>query len=180
VHPATPHYLRSTKRGYGPGRQDAALGRQSRHATVDDIRDLLALYCGFMRHEGVDPPDGSELRRRLTRLLTSEVDEVLIARSGNGAPVGYLQQRYYLSVWRPDRDAFIEDVFVVEDCRGRRVGERLVDEAFSCARRRGAARICLDCNERNVRGRRLYERLGFQNGNPAWEGAPQLYYSRLL
>jgi ribosomal protein S18 acetylase RimI-like enzyme len=150
-------------------------------ATVDDISDLLPLYCGFMRHEGADPPNDGELRRRLTRLIASENDEVLIARSINGsAPVGYLQQRYYLSVWRADRDAFIEDVFVVEGARGRRVGERLIGKALAQARRRGAARICLDCNERNVRGRRLYERLGFQNGNTAWDSAPQLYYSRLL
>jgi hypothetical protein len=68
-------------------------------ATVDDISDLLPLYCGFMRHEGADPPNDGELRRRLTRLIASENDEVLIARSINGsAPVGYLQQRYYLSV----------------------------------------------------------------------------------
>ena len=116
----------------------------------------------------------------MERLLASETDEVLIARSDGGAALGYLQLRYFLSVWRPDRDAFIEDVFVLEEVRGRRIGERLVETALICARNRGAARICLDTNESNNRARRLYERLGFSNLNTAWDGAPQLNHSRLL
>jgi len=44
---------------------------------------------------------------------------VLIAHSDEGEPLGYLQQRYFLAVWRPAYDAFVEDVFVVEAARGR-------------------------------------------------------------
>ena len=149
-------------------------------AKAEDVDDLMLLYCGFMEHEGVRPPPEAELRRRLERLLGSETDEVLIARAPDGIALGYLQQRYFYSVWRPERDAFIEDVFVVEEARGRRVGAQLVEAAFECAQARGVARICLDTNENNERGRRLYERLGFANGNAAWGGARQLFYSRLL
>jgi ribosomal protein S18 acetylase RimI-like enzyme len=149
-------------------------------ATADDIEALIPLYSGFMLHERVTPPAPAELRRRLERLLASETDEVLIARDGAGTAVGYLQQRFYLSVWRPDRDAYIEDAFVAEPLRGRGGGRRLVEAALERARARGAARISLDTNERNLTARRLYEALGFQNLNPAWDGAPQLYYSRAL
>jgi ribosomal protein S18 acetylase RimI-like enzyme len=149
-------------------------------ATPDDVDDLIPLYCGFMLHEAVQPPAEAELRRRLVRLLASETDEVLIARAPDGGALGYLQQRYFYSVWRPDRDAYIEDVFVVEEARGRRVGELLVVQALERARAHGGARICLDTNERNARARRLYERLGFENANPAWDNGRQIYYSRLI
>ena len=149
-------------------------------ATKQDIDGLLLLYRGFMGHEGVTPPPEDELRRRLERLLDSRSDDVLIARSPAGEPLGYLQQRYFLSVWRPDHDAFIEDIFVIEEARGRRVGERLLDLAFERARQRGVARICLDTNENNTRGRALYERVGFQNLMPSWNGGREIFYSLRL
>jgi ribosomal protein S18 acetylase RimI-like enzyme len=149
-------------------------------ATPEDIEDLLPLYQGFMRHESVEPPSDVELSRRLARLVKSESDEVFIARLDTGAAVAYLQQRYFFSVWRPDVDAYIEDVFVIEALRGRGIGEQLLRRALETAQERPARRICLDCNEQNLRGRRLYERLGFLNTNPAWGDARQLYYSRPL
>ena len=149
-----------------------------RTASSDDVDDLIPLYAGFMLHEGIQPPDAGELRRRLARLLDSKTDDVLIARDRAGRALGYLQQRYYLSVWRPDRDAYIEDVFVVESSRGRGVGEALVRAGLQRAREHGAARICLDTNERNLRARQLYERLGFDNHHR--NGGSQLFYSRLL
>jgi ribosomal protein S18 acetylase RimI-like enzyme len=155
-------------------------GARVRQAAAPDIDALILLYSGFMRHESVEPPAPEELRRRLARLLASPTDEVLLALGPAGEPVGYLQQRYFFSVWRPGLDAYVEDVFVVEELRGRRVGEQLMQAAFEAARARGAQRICLDANANNERGRHLYERLGFQTGNPAWAGAQQLFYSKLL
>jgi ribosomal protein S18 acetylase RimI-like enzyme len=154
------------------------LSASVRTATLEDVEDLIPLYAGFMLHDGVQPPAADELRRRLARLLGSASDDVLIARDADGRAVGYLQQRYYYSVWRPDRDAYIEDVFVVEEVRGRRVGEALLQTALQRAREHGVARICLDTNERNLRARRLYERLGFRNLNR--EGGRQIFYSRLI
>jgi ribosomal protein S18 acetylase RimI-like enzyme len=151
-----------------------------RPAAVADIDDLIPLYRGFMLHEQDEPPPEPELRRRLERLLASASDDVLIAHAEDGTPLGYLQQRYFLSVWRPDHDAFIEDVFVVEAARGRRVGERLLDLAFARARERGVRRICLDTNENNHRGRALYERTGFHNRMPQWDNGREIFYSKYL
>ena len=151
-----------------------------RPAGAADIDDLIPLYCGFMEHEGGTPPPDVELRRRLERLLACETDDVLIAYSEDGTPLGYLQQRYFFSVWRPELDAFIEDVFVVEAARGRRVGERLLDLAFARARERGVRRICLDTNENNHRGRALYERTGFGNRMPQWDNGREIFYSKYL
>ena len=148
-----------------------------RTATLDDVEDLIPLYAAFMRHDGVQPPAADELRRRLTRLLGSATDEVLVAHDDGDRALGYLQQRYYYSVWRPDWDAYIEDLFVIEEARGRRVGEALLQAALQRAQAHGVARMCLDTSERNLRARRLYERLGFRNLN--WDGSSQIYYSRL-
>jgi len=156
----------------------APLNVTARRATAADVDDLIPLYCGFMEHEGDIPPPPAELRRRLERLLGCETDDVLIACSEDGTPLGYLQQRYFLSVWRADHDAFIEDVFVVEAARGRRVGERLLELAFALARERGVHRICLDTNENNHRGRALYERTGFKNLMPQWDNGREIFYSK--
>jgi ribosomal protein S18 acetylase RimI-like enzyme len=148
-------------------------------ATTDDVAALAPLYRDFMLHESAVPPADVEIAERLERLLASESDQVLLART-HGLAVGYLQLRYFWSVWRPRRDAFIEDLFVTEAFRARRIGEQLLAGALSQARGRDVERICLDTNENNARARSLYERLGFRNQSTAWQGGRQLFYSLVV
>ena len=57
--------------------------------------------------------------------------------------------------------AWIEDVVVDSDARGRGVGERLTQEAIPLATERGARTIELTSRPSREAARRLYERLGF-------------------
>jgi ribosomal protein S18 acetylase RimI-like enzyme len=57
---------------------------------------------------------------------------------------------------------YLDDVFVLEQCRGQGVGTKLIREALSHARKSGCVRVELGTRRDNTRARRLYERLGFQ------------------
>jgi len=57
--------------------------------------------------------------------------------------------------------AYLDDVFVLEQCRGQGIGSELMREALNDARRSGCVRVELGTRRDNIRARRLYERLGF-------------------
>ncbi len=56
---------------------------------------------------------------------------------------------------------YLDDVFVLEQYRGRGIGTKLMREALNHARKSGCVRVELGTRRDNVRARRLYERLGF-------------------
>lgn len=57
---------------------------------------------------------------------------------------------------------YLDDVFVLEQYRGQGIGTKLMREALNHARKSGCVRVELGTRRDNVRARRLYERLGFQ------------------
>jgi len=56
----------------------------------------------------------------------------------------------------------LNDLFVVPEARGQRVGEALIGAAVSLARESGAVGLQLETAHNNLSGQKLYERLGFQ------------------
>jgi ribosomal protein S18 acetylase RimI-like enzyme len=58
--------------------------------------------------------------------------------------------------------AWIEDVVVDEDKRGKRIGEALTLAAIEKAQRAGARNINLESRPSRVAAHRLYQRLGFE------------------
>ena len=60
------------------------------------------------------------------------------------------------------RTAQIVAMWVEPECRGRRLGEQLLDAATSWSEGRGARQLVLDVTEANEAARRLYGRAGFR------------------
>ena len=76
--------------------------------------------------------------------------------------VGLAQIRYRPSVWTGSDDAWLEDVFVLEEARGKGIGRLLTEAAVRQAGRRGCGRIQLESNQANGAAISLYETLGFR------------------
>lgn len=58
----------------------------------------------------------------------------------------------------------IHDLAVTADCRGRGVGQRLLEAVEAKARDLGCGKVTLEVHEDNVSALRLYRRLGFGGG----------------
>ena len=114
----------------------------------------------------------------VAELIGDERTEFLLA----GEPaVGVAQLRFRPSVWTGTEDAWLEDVFVVEDGRRGGAGRTLVEACVDRAAARGCKRIQLDASERNDAALALYESLGFGSVSPKrWEGARLLCLTRWL
>jgi ribosomal protein S18 acetylase RimI-like enzyme len=101
------------------------------------------------------PPD----REALERIVASPACHLLLARDDDGTVLGSMT----LVVFPIPTGvrAWIEDVVVDGDARGRGVGDRLNREALELARRLGARTVDLTSRPSREAANRLYQRIGF-------------------
>jgi ribosomal protein S18 acetylase RimI-like enzyme len=102
------------------------------------------------------PPPG---RWELQQIIASPTTELIVARDGD-VVVGMLT----LAVFRIPTGvrAWIEDVVVDVDARGRGIGEALTREALRVATELGARTVELTSRPTREAANRLYQRLGFE------------------
>lgn len=100
--------------------------------------------------------------KQLKEIVESRCTELLVARDGNGD--GRILGTLTLAVFRIPTGvrAWIEDVVVDVDARGKGVGEALSREALELAAIRGARTVELTSRPSREAANRLYVRLGFQ------------------
>ncbi len=103
------------------------------------------------------PPPSAEV---LGRIVDSEACHLLVARDDDGTVLGTMT----LVVFPIPTGirAWIEDVVVDGDARGRGVGAALNTEALALARRLGARTVDLTSRPSREAANRLYRRLGFE------------------
>jgi len=98
-------------------------------------------------------------RAQLAQLLESPATTVLVAREGE-AIIGTLTLA--LCPIPTGLRAWIEDVVVDEEARGRGAGEALTREAIRIAADAGARTVDLTSRPDRAAANRLYERIGFR------------------
>jgi ribosomal protein S18 acetylase RimI-like enzyme len=88
--------------------------------------------------------------------------------------------RFRPSIWTGSLDAYLEELYVAPDQRGRGIGRALLEMAMDTARDAGAGHMDLGTSESDTAARSLYESCGFNN-HEGREGGPRaLFYERDL
>jgi ribosomal protein S18 acetylase RimI-like enzyme len=140
-----------------------------RRARRDDVGFIVKMLAddplGSARERLEDPLPKSYL----TAFETVDRDpniQLVVAEDGEGAVVGCLQLCILpgLSSQGASR-GLIEDVRVATDCRGRGIGEQMVQWAVLEARAKGCVLVELLTHHTRVDAQRFYERLGFQRSH---------------
>ncbi len=149
-----------------------------RVAETGDVDAVASLVAGFRDLYDEAEPHDEQIARVVAELLDDRQTEFLLV----GEPaVGFAQLRFRSSVWTGVEDAWLEDLFVVEEARRTGAGRALVQACVDLARARGCKRIQLDANERNEPALSLYESLGFISVTPGrFDGGRNLYLTRWL
>jgi ribosomal protein S18 acetylase RimI-like enzyme len=122
-------------------------------------------------------PDAEVIAERAAPLIAS--GEVVVLFAGDG-PDGFAELRFRPSVYTGALDAYLEELYVVPERRGRGLGRTLLEAAMDEARARGAAHIDLGTSEDDVAALALYESAGFTNREGRPDGPRMLYYERDL
>jgi GNAT superfamily N-acetyltransferase len=144
-----------------------------------DIRLVTGLIADFRDFLEADSPANAEIETVVSTLIDDRQTEYLLI--GN-PEAGFAQLRFRLSVWNGTEDAWLEDVFVREEARGKGYGRSLVEAAIARARARGCSRIQLETNQNNEGAIALYEAVGFKACHlpEFWKGAPDICFTRQI
>lgn len=134
-----------------------------RVASAADAGDVVRLLLEFRAWYGMPetPEARAQFERVVGELIGRDDTEYLLAGDGVGGPQSVAQIRYRPSIWTGSEDCWIEDVYVTEAARGKRLGRALVEAALARARARGCGRAELDVDVVNTPARALYGSLGF-------------------
>ena len=152
-------------------------GTAIRAAGVDDAPDVARLLHDFNREFDEPTPSVAVLGERGARLIAEGEITVLLAGT---PPLGLALIRLRPSIWTGSADAYLEELYVVPNKRGRGIGRALLEAAMDRAREAGAAHIDLNTGETDRAARGLYERAGFTNREGGPDGPAMLYYERDL
>lgn len=155
-------------------------GLEFRPASGNDIDILVGLmskWRDLLRHSSLGD---EQLKENLSVLLKDDNTEFLISISADGEPLGFVQQRYRYSLWLGRFEAYLEDIFVVENARGQRVGSRLMNLAVSQAKQRNCALIALYTNSDNVQSIAVYKKFGFESNTNRYPDSPNQYFVKAL
>lgn len=84
--------------------------------------------------------------------------EGLIAWEGEAA-LGLVQYLLHPSTWNIGGNVYLQDLFVVPESRGKRIGRRLIAAVTEISKAKGAGVLYWQTEEFNGTARRLYERV---------------------
>ncbi len=143
-----------------------------RRATRDDLDVLGRLGAALMRaHNAYDPErfmaPGATPEKGYARFLASQLDQAdaaIFVADHAGTVAGYVYAGIEPVSWKELRDecGYVHDLVVDDDHRGHGMGTALMDAALAWMSERGVPRAVLCTAQRNERGQRLFEHLGFR------------------
>ena len=148
-----------------------------RRASAADAAGVARLLHDFNTEFSEPTPDVAVLADRLRPLLAS--GEVTVLLGGEG-PDGLALLRFRPSFWTGGLEAYLQELYVAPERRGRGLGRALLEAAMEAAREAGATYMDLSTSEDDTAARALYESCGFTNRERPPEGPKMLFYERDL
>lgn len=125
--------------------------------------DFIALVEALADYEHLPRPDADAIGRLRTDAFGSTPRfEAVLALDEDGRPVGYAIwfETYSSFLARPTM--YLEDLFVLENARGRGIGRRLFDHVRELGAARGCGRMEWQVLDWNHSARAFYDRRGGQ------------------
>jgi ribosomal protein S18 acetylase RimI-like enzyme len=132
-----------------------------RPASLSDVDVLLPLVSAFCAEDG-HPYEEAAVRRALEGLLRDPAaGRAFLVHEENRGPVGYLVVTFGYSLEFRGRDAFVDELYVAPNHRGRGHGREALRTAEACCREAGAHALHLEVRHDNLKAQRLYRSWGF-------------------
>ena len=144
-------------------------------ASEADIPELIELLGVLFSIEQDFKPDTDKQHRGLAALLASSAGHIAIARDQASRAVGMATAQLVISTAEGAPSAWIEDVVVHEDWRGKGLGRALLNAVLAWARNHGAVRAQLLADLDNAPALAFYDKLDWQ---PTRLGARRLMLNK--
>ena len=128
-----------------------------------DLTVLLPLMRGYCDFYGVQPSDEALLA--MSRALIADPQREglqLLARDDDGTPTGFATIFWTWSTLSASRIGVMNDLFVIPEARGQRIGAELIAACLDRCREHGATSLGWQTALDNARAQSLYDRIGGQ------------------
>ena len=133
-----------------------------RPAEAADFDALLPMIRALCEQDGT-PFDEARVRRALALGIADESLGRVWLIEWAGEPAGYLVLTFGFSLEFGGRDAFIDELYVRDEFRGRGLGRRAIELAERACRERGVGALHLEVERANTGAQELYRRSGFRD-----------------
>ena len=132
-------------------------------AGAGDVEAMVKLLSLLFSIEQDFSPDETAQRHGLQLLLdTPEQAQIFVAHDEAARVIGMVSAQLVISTAVGARSAWIEDMVVLEEFRGRGVGKALLARATEWAKSKGAKRVQLVADADNAPALDFYKHLGWQ------------------
>lgn len=126
----------------------------------NEIEKVVAVFDDYRVHFG-QQSDIKATYEFIYRNVSLE-DAVIFIVEANEQVIGFVQLYKILSSMKMSNLLIINDLFLTADARGQRIGEQLMNQAFTYGKENGYETIYLETEKSNIAGNRLYQKLGMQ------------------
>ncbi|HWQ35341.1 MAG TPA: GNAT family N-acetyltransferase [Blastocatellia bacterium] len=129
-------------------------------AEIRHIETLLAFMQDFYEHERLKLNEEAA-RCALQQLLTDDSKGRVWLIEADGEMVGYTVLTFGFSLEFHGRDAFVDELFIVSEWRGRGIGRQTLGFLAAACRTLGIAALHLEVERANTVAQELYRSAGF-------------------
>jgi GNAT superfamily N-acetyltransferase len=133
-----------------------------RPATFEDIPRLCELLAILFAQEADFVPDPRRQARGLSLIIGNAETGSVYCAVDSGAVIGMVSILFSVSTAEGGRAAWLEDMIVHPDWRGRGVGRQLLAHATGEAKAAGCLRVTLLTDRTNEAAMRFYSSAGFE------------------
>jgi GNAT superfamily N-acetyltransferase len=141
------------------GPRALAEGIDIRPARLEEAEELLPLMRAYCDFYGTSPADQGLLEMARTLISDPAQGAVFIARAG-GRAVGFATLDWKWSMLRAARVGYLEDLYVLEDSRGRGIADGLIGVCAERCRELAMPAMLWLTQPHNHRAQSVYDRTG--------------------
>ena len=131
-----------------------------RTATTADLSTVLALLRDFYAEDGATY-DAEADAALLALLADPNLGRVVLIVDEEGLAVGYVVVAFGYSLEFRGKDAFVDELYVAPNHRGRGLGKGALRAAEACCHEAGLRALHLEVRPDNTQARRLYASAGY-------------------
>jgi ribosomal protein S18 acetylase RimI-like enzyme len=133
-------------------------------AEASDIELLVVFMRDFYIHEAMTF-DEQRTRQTLQRLIGNPSFGRVFLLEFAGEKVGYTVLTFGFSLEFHGRDAFVDELYIVAEHRGRGIGKQALDFLADVCRNESIAALHLEVDHVNTIAQEVYRKQGFQDHN---------------
>lgn len=126
----------------------------------EEFEELLPLIVAYQRFYEVEEIDEERNRAFFRRFLAPSEDGLLLGARIEGRLVGYACLYWHFGSLSASETVLLNDLYVIEEARGRGVGRALIEATADVGRERGVPSIEWVTAPDNHTAQRLYDSIG--------------------